>query len=508
MPGIKTLDSLPSLPPFSRMGGTGDAPPQNQAALADESKNEASHEAGAELRSSKIPSAVQATDMPPSQVAAMTARSFDHDPDSETESEEELGEPAKYTEVVLAPAPPSMLGESKQGEMSQDGISSFLPSRPTPKRTYARTRRLMVEVSRDNSTALTIPDSEQSDLPLVPTSSPNIPKTTIDTVATSAKRLSSCVSSCASHVTANGETKSNPNGELSNEEDEPEQDWSASRSDFSLQSEKVESSEEISPRSELRSISGFNSKKRKSELLKGSAESDAGCRFLKVARQDESSLDDDDVVPNSSIGKLKEPSRPSKVQSLTNQRHGVQRASKPQAATLAASTPKNSVMSFKTPSKFLLSGSNLSSSEKSWLKKHGTVVEDVPGRRANFICVVRKKDLPVTTKVLRSLISGKPVVSDQWVMDSRMESALLDPSDYLHTDLRGSDIQQSDRRSLWKGKTLFFTTATAAGYGEGWEGVQQIGREAGASAVVSYEGLLCCPSRDHLSMADTLILCF
>lgn len=135
--------------------------------------------------------------------------------------------------------------------------------------------------------------------------------------------------------------------------------------------------------------------------------------------------------------------------------------------------------------KVLLSGriGKKSSPALTWLKKKKVdIVEEVPGRKANFVCVVKEKELPTTLKVLRSLMANKLVVTEQWLIDSRVANTVQKPELYIHAKVQG--LIQRNRRSIFSGLTVFFTTAAAKAYRD-WPAVQQMTKDVGAFAVES-----------------------
>ncbi|SMR42331.1 unnamed protein product [Zymoseptoria tritici ST99CH_1E4] len=148
-----------------------------------------------------------------------------------------------------------------------------------------------------------------------------------------------------------------------------------------------------------------------------------------------------------------------------------------------ASPPKTPTSSARPPTRILLSGSRLTATNQNWLKRQTNVVDEVPGKRTNYACVVRDENIPTTIKVLRALIAGKRIITDQWVVDSKEEGSLLDVNEYLHPDLQTKDIGTEDRRKLFNKKTLFFTHAAKASFGLDWEDVITTAMEAGASHV-------------------------
>lgn len=142
------------------------------------------------------------------------------------------------------------------------------------------------------------------------------------------------------------------------------------------------------------------------------------------------------------------------------------------------------------PCSILLSSSRFSADRKThkWLEAHGAaIVDDVPDRDTDFICVVRDGDLPTTAKLLRSLAMGKTVVTDSWVARSKLAGRLLPPDEFVHPDLL-DDTSGLDRSRVFAGRTIFVTTALHDFYGAAWADVEALAREAGAHDV-DYGGI-------------------
>ncbi|GAB7365761.1 hypothetical protein MBLNU230_g7096t1 [Neophaeotheca triangularis] len=147
------------------------------------------------------------------------------------------------------------------------------------------------------------------------------------------------------------------------------------------------------------------------------------------------------------------------------------------------STAESTVATTHKPSSLLLSGCSLDKKTVAWLDTKGVqVVEDVPSKRTHFICIVAHGDLKATAKVLRTLVSGRPVVTEGWLVDSKAEGAFLDPAGYVHEAL--TDTQELDRSQLFKGTELFFTEMAKEAYGfSGWKSIEALGKSAGAKSV-------------------------
>ncbi|SMR44507.1 unnamed protein product [Zymoseptoria tritici ST99CH_3D1] len=193
---------------------------------------------------------------------------------------------------------------------------------------------------------------------------------------------------------------------------------------------------------------------------------------------------DDDEVQTTAIRSTRNSSSSSSTK-MSNSRGRISKApiKKTPARRKSASPSKTPTSSARPPTRILLSGSRLTATNQNWLKRQTNVVDEVPGKRTNYACVVRDENIPTTIKVLRALIAGKRIITDQWVVDSKEEGSLLDVNEYLHPDLQTKDIGTEDRRKLFNKKILFFTHAAKASFGLDWEDVITTAMEAGASHV-------------------------
>ena len=167
-----------------------------------------------------------------------------------------------------------------------------------------------------------------------------------------------------------------------------------------------------------------------------------------------------------------------------------QRASKRliRASETPSSSATSSVLTGKVPSILLSSESALRKSCGKWLKQQGaTMIDDVKARRANFVCVVKDDKHKLTTaKVLRSLALGKLVVTEKWITESKKAGQLLEPDEFVHPKVKHTI--SDDRRSMFEGMNLFFTkTLVNDVYKAGWDDIQALAKEAGASHVEKIE---------------------
>ncbi|EME49625.1 hypothetical protein DOTSEDRAFT_49850 [Dothistroma septosporum NZE10] len=137
------------------------------------------------------------------------------------------------------------------------------------------------------------------------------------------------------------------------------------------------------------------------------------------------------------------------------------------------------------PAKALFSGFQPTMQLVAFLKQSGvTIAEDPPCRRTKFVCVVPSTPLKTTSKILRSLVASKPVVTQLWLSASKEAGNLLEIDAYIHKEVR--DAIMTDRRALFRGKILFFTRGAKISYGDnGWGEIAEMARDMGATSVES-----------------------
>lgn len=114
-----------------------------------------------------------------------------------------------------------------------------------------------------------------------------------------------------------------------------------------------------------------------------------------------------------------------------------------------------------------------------FLKKHNAQpAELATAKGSNFLCV-GTGELLKTPKLLHSLTQGKTIVTDDWITRSSKVGFLLDPSDFLPKELH--DTMHQDRSQLLSGQIIYVTPALRKIYNKGWDDVQAIIRQAGAT---------------------------
>jgi hypothetical protein len=228
------------------------------------------------------------------------------------------------------------------------------------------------------------------------------------------------------------------------------------------------------------------------EARRGETRSSPPTRKRPMTDDDEDDDDDDDAIPASTAPPLKRSrgrsTNASKAANAAAKKPRRKQGLSPDLDPRSSATPQSpgTPMTGKPPNKILLSNSKFAkdTKAKSWLTRHGAAIsDDIPGKRANFICVAGNGDLATTAKVLCSLALGKKVVADQWIEDSMKADQLLDLEGYTHEDLaKTADI---DRGELFKGKTLFITDAQMKAYGDGVDNIKLLATAAGAWKVES-----------------------
>ena len=204
-------------------------------------------------------------------------------------------------------------------------------------------------------------------------------------------------------------------------------------------------------------------------------------------RKSDATVDEkEEAAPQRSSGKLMRPGRQRGGKLKQSADDETMDAAMPARTTPQLSASPESSFESKPPTKILLSKSAHAEDKKSlrWLKTHGvTIEEEVPGKRVNFICVVGIGELHTTPNLLKSLALGKRVVTDQWITDSMNADRILLVEPYIHDDL--ADTINNDRRKLFVGKTVFFTSPLKASYGKAFTSVEVLATECGATRVDS-----------------------
>jgi hypothetical protein len=127
-----------------------------------------------------------------------------------------------------------------------------------------------------------------------------------------------------------------------------------------------------------------------------------------------------------------------------------------------------------------------------FLKKFAQIKDEVTPE-IDFLCV-GKGELKKTSKVLRAVIFGKPIVDDKWVTACLKAKGWVDPMEHVAHD--GETEKRFKVPSTWslsrgtedllKNKIIYATPAVKKDMGASWKEFVSVNMATGASKVVSY----------------------
>ncbi|OJD34251.1 brct domain protein [Diplodia corticola] len=130
-----------------------------------------------------------------------------------------------------------------------------------------------------------------------------------------------------------------------------------------------------------------------------------------------------------------------------------------------------------------------------FLRKSGVQSVDKVTEICDIVCIGSTNgSLLKSAKLLLGLALGKTIASDKWVLRSRQEGKLLDPSQFPPLNApsewgwgddeeRVNKILNIDRSELFKDKVMFFTSATRKEYGNGFGDIEKIVKACGAKII-------------------------
>src|SRR5262249_11065626 len=146
-----------------------------------------------------------------------------------------------------------------------------------------------------------------------------------------------------------------------------------------------------------------------------------------------------------------------------------------QETTLSSASPRSA----KSKLVVVFSGSKFATENKAavaFLKRHVRILDTV-GPQVDYLCV-GDGALKTTSKILKAVALGKPIISDQWVRECLKRDVILDPSKFFAEDeeaevfmeapktwSRGTNPPSSD---LFGGRTIYMTPALRKSYGSGF----------------------------------------
>lgn len=103
----------------------------------------------------------------------------------------------------------------------------------------------------------------------------------------------------------------------------------------------------------------------------------------------------------------------------------------------------------------------------------------------DMLCV-DNGELKTTAKLLTSLLHGKVIVTEDWVVQSSKAHRLVDPGPFLPEALQGT--MHKDRTKVFSDMTIYFTPRLKEVYHSGWDDIRAFTEQAGAKV------LSCAPS--------------
>ncbi|KAK7530688.1 uncharacterized protein J3D65DRAFT_639220 [Phyllosticta citribraziliensis] len=174
----------------------------------------------------------------------------------------------------------------------------------------------------------------------------------------------------------------------------------------------------------------------------------------------------------------------------------IPRASKRQS--IAPETPPSSARSQRSAVYVAFSNSSVNSrpSTLKFLARQGVKIQDSVTNCCDYLCVNASGQLIKSFKLLMSVILGKPIISDEWVLKSLNAKKLVDPDDFITTNAPSEwrwgktkeDVAKAlrrDRSKLFEGLDIFITPKLKKDYGAAYKDIEKLLKETGASTVAS-----------------------
>ncbi|KAK8154533.1 hypothetical protein IWX90DRAFT_489446 [Phyllosticta citrichinensis] len=174
----------------------------------------------------------------------------------------------------------------------------------------------------------------------------------------------------------------------------------------------------------------------------------------------------------------------------------IPRASKRQS--IAPETPPSSERSQRSAVYVAFSNSSVNSrpSTLKFLARQGVKIQDSVTNCCDYLCVNASGQLIKSFKLFMSVILGKPIISDEWVLKSLNAKKLVDPDVFITTNAPSEwqwgktkeDVAKAlsrDRSKLFEGLDIFVTPKLKKDYGAAYKDIEKLLKETGASTVVS-----------------------
>ncbi|KAK7537874.1 hypothetical protein IWX49DRAFT_590528 [Phyllosticta citricarpa] len=131
-----------------------------------------------------------------------------------------------------------------------------------------------------------------------------------------------------------------------------------------------------------------------------------------------------------------------------------------------------------------------------FLSRQGVKIQESVTNGCDFLCVNASGQLKKSFKLLMSVILGKPIISDEWVVKSVVAKKLVDHESFITTNTPsewqwGSSREEvtaalkRDRSRLFEGFDIIVTPQLKKEYGDGYKDIEKLLKECGAAKVVS-----------------------
>ena len=197
---------------------------------------------------------------------------------------------------------------------------------------------------------------------------------------------------------------------------------------------------------------------------------------------------DSSEVKTSSMGKRKSP-RSAEESSRPKDKKAVPAS---QETTGSGASP----LSAKGKLAIVFSGSTFATDKTAvaFLKRNARIMDAVTPQ-VDYLCI-GSGVLKTTSKILKAVALGKPIISDEWVRQCLERDAILDPSKFLAEDERAE--QQMDaprtwsrgtnppRSDLFGGRTIYMTPALKKSLGTGFNEIRGLVKLLGARDATSF----------------------
>jgi hypothetical protein len=144
----------------------------------------------------------------------------------------------------------------------------------------------------------------------------------------------------------------------------------------------------------------------------------------------------------------------------------------------------------------VFSGSSLATDKAAatFLKRNARILDAVTPQ-VDYLCI-GGGSLKTTSKILKAVALGKPIISDEWVRQSLKKDAVLDPTKFLAQDECAEQQMEAPatwshgtnppRADLFGGRTVYMTPALKKSLGAGFNEIRGLVKLLGARDATSF----------------------